>query len=315
MTLHFPSTILEENLPRVLEQLGELDANSDPLEIDLSRAKFWIPSAIVAICSMVRKWCENGREVSFPNCEQCAVTGYLQRIDFFEQIGLKLPEAFQRHDPGTSFVVIDRIDPGQARLNEPLARKLASCLAGTNDAIADAFRFSEFAMGELVANCQQHAMTPGYVSAQYIGQRDWARIGIADSGVGIRESFRLSESPFFRNGMSDAEALEMAMKPWCSSKKHQKGPYGAPANRGIGLKMVWNMLHQAGGELFIASGNAWRHYKGERVNHGEMGARFQGTVVSVRFERGQIDDYLEIWKEASRAVNLTPEEDSTILFS
>ena len=46
-----------------------------------------------------------------------------------------------------------------------------------------------------------------------------------------------------------------------------------------------------------------------------MRARFQGTVVSVRFERGQIDDYVEIWKGANRAVNLTPEEDSTILFS
>ena len=311
----FPAMIFEENLPRVLDQLGELDGSTESLEIDLSRAKFWIPSAIVAICAMVTKWRENGREVSFPNCEQCLVSGYLQRIDFFEQIGLMLPETFQRHDPGTSFVVIERIDPGQARLNEPLARKLASCLAGTDDALADAFRFSEFSMGELVANCQQHAMRSGYVSAQYVGMKDWARIGIADAGVGIRESFRLAESPFFREGMSDGEALEMAMQPWCSSKKHQKGPYGAPANRGIGLKMVWNMLHQAGGELFIASGNAWRHYKGEKVNHGEMRARFQGTVVSVRFERGQIDDYVEIWREASRAVNLTPEEDSTILFS
>jgi len=307
--------IFEENLPRVLEQLGELDGSTESLEIDLSRAKFWIPSAIVAICAMVRNWKKNGREVSFPNCEQCQVTGYLQRIDFFGQIGLKLPETFQRHDPGTSFVVIERIDPGQARLNEPLARKLASCLAGTDDALADAFRFSEFSMGELVANCQQHAMTSGYVSAQYVGTKDWARIGIADAGVGIRDSFRLAESPFFREGMSDGEALEMAMQPWCSSKKHQKGPYGTPANRGIGLKMVWNMLHQAGGELFIASGNAWRHYKGERINRGKMRARFPGTVVSVRFERGQIDDYLEIWREANRAVNLTPEEDSTILFS
>lgn len=314
-----PSQVFESNLPKLLATIARLDGTDEEITLDFSAVKYWIPAAIVALCSAVNHWKERDRSIRFRNHHGCEAFVYLQRIDFFDRVGLKLPENFNRRDPGTSFVEIQSVTPGVARLKEPLARKLAVCLAGTGDDSNDVLRLSEFALGEVIANCQQHALKPGYVSAQYVKTKDWARFGMADYGIGIRESFRLAESPHYREGMTDGEALELAMRPWVSSKRHLKqGPYGEAPNRGVGLKMILHMLRDLEGELFLASGNAWRRYQGpEGEDHGNLGDGLSvpGTVVSVRFARGQMTDYQQMVAAAQQAMGLTPEPDDDIFFS
>jgi hypothetical protein len=317
-TFRLPGKVFEPNLPKLLGSLAQADADDEPLMLDFVGVEYWIPAAIVALCAMANRWTERGRDIYFDNHETCPACAYLQRMDFFDRVGLQLPERFVRRDPGTSFVEIEQVLPGIARLRDPLAGRLAACLAGTTEPTNDALRFAEFALGEVIANCQQHAEKPGFVTAQYVATRDWARIGVADYGIGIRESFRKAGSPHYRSGMTHADALALAMTPWVSSKRHLRvGPYGEPPNRGIGLKMVGHMLSQAFGELFIASGNAWRHYEGGRVSTGELPgtACVPGAVLSIRFERAQIDDHVRILAEAQRAMNLTPEADDDKFFS
>lgn len=313
-----PAKIFESNLPKLLSDVSRLDQTDDTLVLEFERVQYWIPAAIVLMCSMVNRWKERGRELNFNGHSTCTACSYLQRMDFFDRVGLQLNENFQRRDPGTSFVEIQGVQPGPARLKDPLARKLAVCLAGTQDESDDVLRLSEFALGEVIANCQQHAQKPGYVTAQYVKARDWARIGVADYGIGILESFRKAESPHYRHGMSHAEALDLAMTPWVSSKRHLKqGPYGEAPNRGVGLKMIQHMLADTGGELFIASGNAWRHYRGSNWRQNgtlEPGLSIPGTVVSIRFDRGQIADYRRMIASAQTAMNLIPEPNDDKLF-
>src|SRR5438874_487331 len=83
-------------------------------------------------------------------------------------------------------------------------------------------------------NLRQHAGQRGFVCAQYSQKQDRARIGIADSGIGIYESFRQSSSPRYREGMDDLQTIELAMAPWSSSRAHLKGAYGESANKGVG---------------------------------------------------------------------------------
>lgn len=318
-TFSLPPKIFENNLPRLLSELARHDLSGEALVLDMGKVEYWIPAAIVATCAAVNRWMEAGRQILFANHQNCRACGYLQRVDFFDQVGLKLSENFTRHDPGTSFVEIQVVEPDVARLTDPVARKLAECLAGTKSPSDDVLRFSEYALGEIIANCQQHAEKPGYVTAQYVQNRDWARIGIADYGIGILESFRKTASPHYREGMSDAEMLEVAMRPWVSSKRHlPPGPYGERPNRGVGLKMILNMLQQSHGELFIASGNAWRHYvSGRPVVSGVFPSErsIAGTVVSIRYDRGQIAAYQQILADAQKAMNLLPEEDDDRFFS
>jgi len=133
MNYTLPSKVFEANLPRLLHDLAVLDSSEGPSLLDFRRVEYWIPAAIVSLCAIANRWSGQGREVFFQNVQSSPDCGYLQRIDFFERVGLRLPENFHRRAAGTSFVEIQQIDPGTARLNESLARALAECLAGTTD--------------------------------------------------------------------------------------------------------------------------------------------------------------------------------------
>lgn len=287
--------------------------------LDFERVAYWIPAAIVFLCSMVNRWMERGRRVSFSNHKTCNAFNYLRRIDFFDRVGLNLPDEAKRNDPGTSFVEIRELKPGPPKWKDPLARQLAACLAGTTDGTDDVLGFAEYALGEIMNNCYQHARAPGFVSAQYVQKIDSARIGVADRGVGVRESFRVNKSPHYREGMSHAEALTLAMQPWVSSRRHlPPGQYGEMPNRGIGLKMVRHMLENSFGEMLLASGDAWAQYKpNSEPSTGLLrrGLAIPGLVVSIRFNHSQIDNYRQLLKEANAAMNLTPEGDDDRFFS
>lgn len=314
-TVTLPAKIFESNFPRLLAAFGSADGEDVPVALDFRSVEYWIPAAIVFACSAVNRWREQGREVAFQNVEACRALGYFQRIDFFERAGLRIPESFTRHDPGNSFVEIRQIQPGPARLADPLSTSLAECLAGSEDRMNDVLRFAEYAIGEVVANCQQHALKPGFAAAQHSPKAECSRVGVADYGIGIRESFRRTNSPYLKEGMTDAEVLEMAMKPWVSSKTHlPNGPYGENANRGVGLKMIRHMVENSLGELFIASGTAWRLYRANGANQGTLPGTtpIPGTVVSISFHHAQIHDFPGMMAAAQAHVGLTSEDASVI---
>ena len=259
MNHRLPAKVFEANLPGVLGRLAALDATEEPLVLDFLSVEYWTPAAIVALCAMVNRWIEQGRRIAFENVEESPACSYLQRIDFFERVGLRLPEHFRRRDPRPSFVEIQQVYPGFARLSEPLPKRLAECLAGTTDTGNEVLRFSQYALGEIIANCQQHAGKPGFVAAQYVAAKDWARIGIADYGMGIS----------------------------C-------------------------------GEMFISSGDAWRHYqRNRRVEAGCLpgGREFPGTCVSILFDRAQIDDFQRMVTKAGEAIHLTPDQGDDKFFA
>lgn len=315
-TIRLPRMTFENNLPRLLSEFAVADGEDDAVALDFGHVEYWIPAAIVFACSAVNRWREQGREVTFENIQRCRALGYFQRIDFFERAGLRIPENFSRHDPGNSFVEIRQIQPGPARLADPLATSLAECLASSKDRMNDVLRFAEYAIGEVVANCQQHALKPGFAAAQHSPKSECSRVGVADYGIGIRESFRRTGSPHLEGGMTDAEVLEMAMRPWVSSKTHlPKGPYGESANRGVGLKMIRHMVENSLGELFIASGTAWRLYKVNGANQGTLpgGSPIPGTVVSISFHHAQIHDFPGMIAAAQAHVGLTS-EDANVIF-
>jgi hypothetical protein len=180
----------------------------------------------------------------------------------------------------------------------------------------EAVLFAEFSLGEVIANSQQHAGATGFVSGQYVQSRSWSRIGMADCGIGIRDSFRLTGSPHYREGMSHMDALQKALQPWVSSKNHLRtGPYGEPPNRGMGLSVIEHMLAATGGELFVCSGNSWIHRQGPApAVTGTLLHELPGTVVSLLFDRSQINDFRAMVAEANRSLDLTERESAESLF-
>jgi hypothetical protein len=317
--LRLPAVVYEQNLTRVLSTLATHSEDDQPLVLDFGAVRYWMPAAIVALCAMIDSWVAQGREVVFRNHETCEAFHYLQRIDFFEHLGWKLPEKFNRRDAGTSFVAIEKVELGNVGFHDMIAGKVASVIAGTTDSHDEVFQLIQFSVGEIVANVRQHAGRHGFISGQYVERRGWARIGIADCGVGILESFRQNNSPHYREGMTDLDALKKAMQPWVSSRNHLRiGPYGESPNRGIGLKMILRMCIESGGQMLVLSGDSAFHQAGNGHPTFEQlsgSAALPGTVVSVLFDRGQVGNYQQLLKAAQDSVSLTSEHDDTNLFS
>jgi anti-sigma regulatory factor (Ser/Thr protein kinase) len=294
-----PKWAFEDRLAKIIGDLCTAD-EAEQITLDFGSVSYYIPGAIVAILSKVRSWLENGKSVYFENYETNAAFGYLQRIDFFNQCGLDLPESFVRHD-SPNFVPIQEIS--QSTAVETLASEMAGCI--TSSAYKDALLLLQYACSEIVLNCKQHAGSPGFVCAQYAAGSDLARIAIADYGVGILESFKQNQSPFYEEGMTDANALNTALEPGISSTSHIAGMYGKSPNAGMGLSMLRKLMQLSDGIMFLCTGGACWLQRGARETTMSLlagGRSYRGTICSVAFRRDRIEDYFEILKIARQDV-------------
>ena len=300
-----------------MEKAGELDASGGPVTLDFGAVQFWIPAPIVYLCALILRWHEAGRSIFFINHTECKAFSYLQRIDFFARVGLDLPESFTRHQRGSDFVEIAEVPTvtcGQAV--DQVTQRMAACLAGDNN--DDARQMAEFSLGEIIANVQQHSCISGFCCAQYFAKHDWARLGVADAGLGMLRSFEMNKAPVYLENpyMSHRDALEQALRPWVSSKKHlAHGAYGRPSNRGIGLNMVHHMISGSCGQLFIATGNSMVEFHGEKLpKWTTFRYPIPGTVVSILFPRANVPAYYGLLSDAHAALNLTVDGDEDRFF-
>lgn len=312
--LRLPSQVYENHLPALLARLADGDMGR-PVVLDFAAVRYYIPAAVTAIIAKVRHWKDTGVSYRFENYRENPAFRYLQRVNFFQQLGLDLPEDFTRHDPGDAFLPVQEVSSAMHEADvSGLALQLARCLAAGDDVPdEDAVHLLKYSTGELILNCKQHSGSVGYVSAQFAPTRDMARIGIADSGVGILGSFRQQGSPHYRPGMDDRDGLELALRPLTSSTTHIRTAYGRSPNYGVGLSMLHQLAKQSLGYLFLASGTHWFLQDNNRPpRFGQLpeGKSFQGTVCSAAFMRGQIADHLRMIEQARIALGLQPAQDT-----
>jgi hypothetical protein len=159
---------------------------------------------------------------------------------------------------------------------------------------------------------------PDSAAAQYVQAKDYARIGVADHGHGILGSFRERQPPFYQTGMTEMEALQIALQTGKSSTLHLPlGPYGAHENAGVGLSMATALVRLTYGEMVLISGAAYCHVNGDNPpdfralkDH----ACFPGTVVSICLRRKEIERCHEVMAEARQRLGLQLPTSSDNLF-
>ena len=303
-----PKYAFEDGLARLLGMLAEAE-HSRRIEINVKNVCYWIPAAVVATLSQLNRWVADHRRVVLIDYADNNAFRYLQRMDFFERIGVTLNEDFSRREAGNAFVPIQEIPPGSATLNDEVANRLAACVAETEDPFDDLYRLCQYSLGELIANCRQHSGATGFTSAQYAEKKNMVRIGVADSGQGILSSFFTGGSPHYREDLTDESALALAMTPLVSSSSHQTTLYGRSPNRGLGLSILKELVRETKGMMFVSSGSAWWSQDGildPKTGSLRNGQQLSGTVVSVGFERDHAVDYQGILKAATdTALKLT----------
>lgn len=183
----------------------------------------------------------------------CDAYRYLQRVDFFRELGVEREEVFERHDTGERFVPLGRV------LDMATARKLADDTAlvleqQLPDVGPSPLRMARFILEELGANIVQHSGSPrtGFGMAQAFPKLRRIELAFADAGVGFLQS--LQRNPEFEDRIEDeAEALQLALSRGLSSRSPGRG------NMGMGLELLVKFADLLDGDLRVASGDALLH--------------------------------------------------------
>lgn len=311
--ISLPRLAFEANLRQLVEQMGQADGCCS-VEIDFSRVEYYIPAAIVAVIAKLKWWETQGTAWQLVNYDQNPVFTYFQRMNFCTILGVDIPENFSRHDPQDNFVPIIAV-PAADHDVAPVASRVAACVDPSR---GEPFKLLEFASSEVILNARQHSGGPGFTSAQYGPKREIARIGVADAGVGIIESFRRNRSPHYVDGMGDLDGIHLAIRPEISSTTHLPTAYGHSPNRGVGLSMMRELVAQSFGYMSMISGRAWWYQDGsEEPVSGLLahGRSFQGTICAIAFQRPQIADHVEMLRRARIGIGLQTDDNMDSLFS
>jgi hypothetical protein len=301
-----PARVFEQTLPKYINQLLEY-GGCDRICLDFEKIAFFTPGAVVGTLALAYAWDRQGRKMFVQNHHTNPVCGYLQRIDFFKQIGLELPEHGRRQDESGRFMPIEMITSRRGDAAQ-IGSRMAECMAPGGYLDNDAYQLAQYACAEIVTNCKQHADGVGFVSAQYTPSRDFARVAIADCGIGILRSFEENGSPHFRQGMTDAEAISEALKPLVSSKTHLNHMYGSSPNKGVGLSMIQHLMAQSQGYLILISGDTCLFKDGVHpaiMKQFPSGHRYPGTLCAVTFKRDEVINYGEMLHQARTELGLT----------
>lgn len=302
-----PAYGLESGVVRLVEMLSAVEGIPQ-VRVDFRMVKFYHPCAIVAVLARVKSWLVRGTTVCFVNHRECEAFRYLQRIDFFRTAGLDLPEDFIRHDSKGRFVSVRELPVGAPNISL-MATEIAECFAPGGFILNPLHQLLQYALGETLSNCKQHAKAPGFIAAQHTPRDDRVRFAVADIGIGIRESFRQNRSPHFREGMSDLEGITLALRPLVSSVSHLPHAYGHPSNKGIGLSMLRALTRQLHGSMLLTSGRAWWSYDidgHEKWGTLAGGSEWTGTLCALSLRRSEVEDYPRHLDEARASLGLTP---------
>jgi anti-anti-sigma regulatory factor len=303
VVITLPASVTEGTLVPFIEQLGR--GNGAPeVVLDFKHVKFMVPGALVALASRAAAWKADGAGVVLVNYESSDAFRYLQRMNLFRVCGYDLHEDFRRHDPRTRFVPVRSIARGAA-VPETLATEVASVIVPEQADSWDPdesgpFDYVEYLISELASNILHHSRGTGFVSAQYYPQRGIVRVSLADCGIGIRDSFR--NTPHWWEGMSDLEALQLALKPEVSSKSHLRTLWGESPNAGVGLSLLKELSAKTRGDFLVLSGES--HYSLHRQGNLRYDFGFKGTLCAMTFHRDRVLNFPNLLYRAKLELGL-----------
>lgn len=234
-------------------------------------------------------------------------------MDFFALCGFALPEAFRRHSSSGRFVPLQPIDGGSRGRVRDLCSELARCvfpeqadlddpeLTGPHDML-------EHAASELINNVIQHARGRGYVAAQVYGGSGLVRLAVADSGIGIRQSFEESLPPFWDPKMTHLDAVRTALQPRASSKTHLPSAWGETGNAGVGLSILKEVARHADGLFTLISGSGfYQHNHFERRRFPAeltLPHPYLGTVCALQLSKQKLGNLQLVLQSAKQGIGL-----------
>lgn len=213
--------------------------------LDISANKNWISvhPAVLAMVAALGQMVEPSRVAYEPF--EAKSRHYLERMGLFKFLRVDSGITMTEHDPTGRFIPITQIKNSDA-LSHFITEMIP--LLHLAPEHAEPIRYI---MSELVRNVLEHADSNqgAFVAAQYYKKSNAIRIGIADTGIGIRSSIIRSHV-----ASDDLAALKLALTPGITGTTNREG--GTEFNAGAGLFFIKSIATVNRNFFVIYSGTA-----------------------------------------------------------
>jgi anti-sigma regulatory factor (Ser/Thr protein kinase) len=241
MKLHLPNSAFLGNFEAFirsfdLTQSGRLEISANPKWISVH------PAVLAMVAAMAQK--VGAKNVS---CEpfEAKSRHYFERMGLFRFLGIESGIMMNEHDSTGRFIPITQI-----RNSDELTRFITEMvpLLHLEPQHSEPIRY---VVSELVRNVLEHAQSEhgAFVAAQYYKKSNAIRIGIADTGIGVRHAILHSHRV-----PDDLSALKLALTPGITGTTDREG--GTEYNAGAGLFFTKSIAHVNRDFFVIYSGNA-----------------------------------------------------------
>ena len=242
MKIHVPNSAFLGNIDPFLR--GFDPSSPDFLEITANNK--WI-SVHPLVLSLIASLGLNLKPENI-HCEKFEAKSkhYLARMGLFEILKMPSDMKFVEHEPAGRFIPITQI-----RTSDELTKFITNMIPLLHLEPEQAQTIG-YVVSELVRNVIEHAdaKNGAILCAQYYRKSNSIRIGIADTGVGIKKTINQSYP-----AKSDLEAIQLALWPGITGTTKREG--GTEQNAGAGLFFIKSIASVNRDFFVIYSGNGF----------------------------------------------------------
>lgn len=289
MHIHLTNSIWLGNIDPFLRSIDLSDINT----LHISAHKRWI-SVHPMVLAMVAALSQTVSP-SHITCDtfEARSAHYFERMGLFRFLGIHSGIVMQEHEPSGRFIPLRQIRT---------ASEQSALVVDVVPLLHLEPRYAEpirYIVSELLRNVIEHAQSPhgAFVAAQYYPKSNTIRLGIADTGIGIRQS--LSHAHVVSD---DIQALRLALTPGITGTTARDG--GTTENAGAGLFFIKSIAAVNGDFFALYSAHAFYkllHQKGKRTLHADPFAdrhsvaqevaSWPGTVVGIDMKLDETENF------------------------
>ncbi|MFA6030228.1 MAG: hypothetical protein WC969_10265 [Elusimicrobiota bacterium] len=291
MKIHLPNSAFLGNIDPFIR--GFDPADSGTLEITANDK--WIAVHPAVLSMIAALGLRVGPEKLHCKRFEAASRHYLVRMGLFKLLGISSDSVIQEHEPAGRFIPLTQI-----RTAEEQTRFITDMIPMLHLEHEQAKTLG-YIFSELIRNVIEHAEAEhgALLCAQYYKKSNSIRVGIADTGCGIKETITRSHA-----AGTDLEAIRLALMPGITGTTSREG--GTEQNAGAGLFFIKSIASVNKDFFVIYSGTGFykllkkKASRSRRLNADPFADRhtesatmpaWPGTVVGVDITLDQTEEF------------------------
>ena len=275
MKLHLPNSAFLGNLDPFLRSFDPSDAD----KLKITANKKWISVHPFVLC-MTAALGLSIKDKTKISCEKLEARSkhYIERMGLFSFLCLDSGISVTKHESAGRFIPLTEITNSK-ELTEFITEMIP--LLHLDPSQAEPIRY---VISELVRNVFEHSNSNNgaVVCAQYYKKSNTIRLGVADCGVGIKETIGVSHDV-----PDDLSAIRLALTPGVTGKK-QIG--GTDQNAGAGLFFIKSIAKVDRDFFVLYSGNSM--YKLKKIPQNQKSIRLNYDPLK---DRSSTSENLPYW--------------------